>query len=196
MTKLTPSHQRLVRELGLTSTSPRKEPGIAAVLSFVWTGAGHIYNGHVGRGIALVVIYFLSIVFWFLILPIFLTFGLWIWGMIASARESRQINEAIDALVASEKANEEETRARAARAASEAFTSMQFRESLKKLIILREQGVYSMEETEEEVNKCIIALQSKQLETDKANYLVVAAEMRKAGLVSEAQLHSLKALLL
>lgn len=185
-----------MRELSLTSRSPRKEPGVAAILSFLLTGLGHIYNGKIGLGIGLIAIQFITFLFWILVLPIFVSLALWIWGMVASAGDARQINEAIDALIDLEKAEEEEKQSEAERTASAKFSSAQFREALRKLLILREQGVYSEEEADEEVRKCILELQSKDLETDTSNYLVVAAEMRKAGLVSETQLHSLKTLLL
>lgn len=34
-----------------------KNPGIAAVLSFLITGLGQIYNGQIGKGIGFVVVY-------------------------------------------------------------------------------------------------------------------------------------------
>ena len=33
-----------------------KNPGVAAVLSFIFTGLGQIYNGHIGKGLALMFI--------------------------------------------------------------------------------------------------------------------------------------------
>ena len=37
--------------------SLRKEPGIAAVLSFFWCGLGQIYNGQIGKGVLMMVAY-------------------------------------------------------------------------------------------------------------------------------------------
>lgn len=37
-------------------TLVQKNPGTAAILSFLWTGAGQIYNGQIGKGIALMVL--------------------------------------------------------------------------------------------------------------------------------------------
>lgn len=36
---------------------PSKSPGVAAVLSVVWCGLGHIYNGKIGSGIMLMILY-------------------------------------------------------------------------------------------------------------------------------------------
>lgn len=43
-------------------TENKKNPGVAALLSAVWTGAGQIYNGDIGRGIALMALMFVSTV--------------------------------------------------------------------------------------------------------------------------------------
>lgn len=34
-----------------TVMNPPKNPGVAAVLSFFWTGLGQIYNGRIGKGL-------------------------------------------------------------------------------------------------------------------------------------------------
>lgn len=47
-----------------TQTERIKNPGLAALLSFLWTGLGQIYNGQVGKGFLLMV---LDIVNFFLI---------------------------------------------------------------------------------------------------------------------------------
>jgi TM2 domain-containing membrane protein YozV len=47
-----------------TQTERIKNPGLAALLSFIWTGPGQIYNGQVGKGFGLMI---LDIVNFFLI---------------------------------------------------------------------------------------------------------------------------------
>ena len=37
-------------------TIVQKNPGLAAILSFFWTGAGQIYNGQIGKGLAFMVL--------------------------------------------------------------------------------------------------------------------------------------------
>src|ERR1700748_729587 len=47
-----------------------KSPGLAAVLSFFWSGLGQIYNGEISKGILLIV---LAAVSWVLIASVFFT---------------------------------------------------------------------------------------------------------------------------
>jgi hypothetical protein len=87
-----------------------KSSGLAAVLSFFWCGLGHIYLGHFGTGIALMIGY--PVVLWFgfgLMLggalvgvggaaglgSIFLLIALvmWIFGMTKAYRTAERMNE-------------------------------------------------------------------------------------------------------
>lgn len=65
----------------------RRSPGVAAMLSLFFPGAGQLYNGEVGKGITF---FFLSIV---LLLGAF-PFGLipWIWSMVDAHETSRRMN--------------------------------------------------------------------------------------------------------
>ena len=49
-----------VRQRPPPSANHVKNPGIAALASAVWTGAGQIYNGEIGKGIGLMVLMFVS----------------------------------------------------------------------------------------------------------------------------------------
>ena len=44
-----------------------KTPGIAVLLSFLWLGAGHLYAGRTGAGVAFMVTNFFLVLFFFLI---------------------------------------------------------------------------------------------------------------------------------
>lgn len=70
-----------------------KNPGVAAVLSFLFSGLGQIYNGQIGKGLvfigAQVVNAFLTV-----ILIGFVTgFATWVWGMVDAYRSAERINE-------------------------------------------------------------------------------------------------------
>ena len=39
------------------STSPKKSPGVAAVLNFLWSGVGNIYIGQIGGGLIASIVY-------------------------------------------------------------------------------------------------------------------------------------------
>ena len=58
-----------------------KDPGIATVLSFFWTGLGQIYNGQIGKGLLFMVIQVINVLLIFVVIG-FITFPLfWIYGM-------------------------------------------------------------------------------------------------------------------
>lgn len=62
--------------------SKKKSPGVAAVLSLLWTGVGQIYVGEAGRGIIFMIIAFfclLSMLFLigFLLVPIWWIYGIY-----------------------------------------------------------------------------------------------------------------------
>ncbi len=56
---------------------PAKSPGVAVLLTFLWLGAGHLYAGSTGAGIALMLLEFV-------LLPLaFLGVGIVLWVLIA-----------------------------------------------------------------------------------------------------------------
>ena len=58
-----------------------KDPGIATVLSFFWTGLGQIYNGQIGKGLLFILIQAINVLLMFVIIG-FITFPLfWVYGM-------------------------------------------------------------------------------------------------------------------
>lgn len=73
----------------------QKNPGIAAVLSFLFTGLGQIYNGQLGKGIAFLVlgvIFAISIIFLigFILYPVF-----WLYNIYDAYTTAKKINEGI-----------------------------------------------------------------------------------------------------
>ncbi len=69
-----------------------KNPGLAAVLSFFWAGLGQIYNGQIGKGIGLMVIYAISCVLMIVIIGFITTPLLWIYGMWDAYKSAERIN--------------------------------------------------------------------------------------------------------
>jgi len=70
----------------------RKSPGIATVLSFVFSGLGQIYNGQYGKGFLfilgqLISFFLMSVLIGFITSPI-----VWIWGMVDAYRTADRIN--------------------------------------------------------------------------------------------------------
>ena len=69
-----------------------KNPGLAAVLSFFWTGLGQIYNGQIAKGIGLIIIYGVSWLLMLLIIGFITTPLLWIYGMWDAYKSAERIN--------------------------------------------------------------------------------------------------------
>lgn len=69
-----------------------KNPSVATILSFFFMGLGQIYNGQIGKGIAFIVAYIISILLMFAIIGFLTTPVLWIWGMVDANVSANQIN--------------------------------------------------------------------------------------------------------
>lgn len=75
----------------------RKNPGLAAVLSFVVCGLGQIYNGELLRGIVMFVLYVVLFLLFWAIVPNFtigllVPIALWIFGIVDAYRMAEQMN--------------------------------------------------------------------------------------------------------
>ncbi|MGH7948244.1 MAG: zinc ribbon domain-containing protein [Candidatus Binataceae bacterium] len=69
-----------------------KSPGLAAVLSFLWCGLGQIYNGEIGKGVAMLAAYMVSVILIFVVIGLITTPILWIWGMIDAYNTAERLN--------------------------------------------------------------------------------------------------------
>jgi len=72
-----------------------KNPGVATVLSFLWMGAGQIYNGEIAKGVAFIVLYGFSLLLMFVLIGFITTPILWIWGMVDANSSANRINAEI-----------------------------------------------------------------------------------------------------
>lgn len=69
-----------------------RNPGIAAVLSFFWTGVGQIYNGEIVKGIMLILIQMVNVALMFILIG-FITYPIvWIWGMYDAYKVAERMN--------------------------------------------------------------------------------------------------------
>lgn len=60
----------------------QKSPGVAVLLSLLWTGAGQIYCGRAGRGLAFMAAAFVSAVLILMIVGLILLPIVWIWAAV------------------------------------------------------------------------------------------------------------------
>jgi TM2 domain-containing membrane protein YozV len=74
------------------SIQPAKNPGVAAVLSFFFTGLGQIYNGRLAKGLGFMVAGALNIALMFILIG-FVTGPLfWIYNIYDAYRDAERIN--------------------------------------------------------------------------------------------------------
>jgi TM2 domain-containing membrane protein YozV/RNA polymerase subunit RPABC4/transcription elongation factor Spt4 len=74
------------------AAEPLKNPGIAAVLSFLFTGLGQIYNGQIGKGIMFIVIGFVCLISVILVIGILLYPLFWIYNIYDAYKSAEGIN--------------------------------------------------------------------------------------------------------
>jgi TM2 domain-containing membrane protein YozV len=69
-----------------------KNPTVSLIASFFIPGLGTMLNGDVGKGVAILVGYFACLFLFFLILPLLVAVGLWVWGMVDAYQGAQQWN--------------------------------------------------------------------------------------------------------
>ncbi|MFH1587129.1 MAG: hypothetical protein ABID38_04690, partial [Candidatus Diapherotrites archaeon] len=75
------------------SSSEKKSPGLAAVLSFFWSGLGQIYNGEIAKGIILLILYTVSAVLMLFLIGCCTTPIIWIYGIYDAYNSAELINK-------------------------------------------------------------------------------------------------------
>jgi len=70
----------------------RKDPGVAVLCSFFLPGAGQLYNGQVGKGLAFMVATVVNFFLLFIGIGFLTGLATWIWGMIDAHGTAERIN--------------------------------------------------------------------------------------------------------
>jgi TM2 domain-containing membrane protein YozV len=70
----------------------QKNPGLAAVLSFLISGVGQIYNGEIGKGILIIVVQIVNAVLMMLVIGFITWLGVWIWSIYDAYKTAERIN--------------------------------------------------------------------------------------------------------
>lgn len=74
----------------------KKNPGLAAVASFFFSGLGQIYNGEILKGVLLMVIQVFNVLLMFVLVG-FLTYPLvWVYGIWDAYKSAEKFNLAIE----------------------------------------------------------------------------------------------------
>lgn len=67
-----------IRQREPETTTSEKDPGLAAVASFFVPGAGQIYNGQIGKGLAILVVFVVGVI---TVVGLILAIPIWLWGI-------------------------------------------------------------------------------------------------------------------
>lgn len=70
----------------------RKNEGIAAVLSFIFTGLGQIYNGQIGKGIMFIIAGAICVLLMIILIGFLLYFVLWVYNIYDAYNTAKKIN--------------------------------------------------------------------------------------------------------
>ena len=149
-----------------------KDPSLAAILSFIISGSGQIYNGDILKGIMLFISACILGVFF---LPLALIPA--IYGCFDAHSSATKINAAI---VKSERGDEEY------------INSSKFIDKLKKLSSLLKSGIITQEEFSNRKNEMIAEVLSKKLKEDPLEFLELLVPLKQNGVLSDEDISSLK----
>lgn len=74
----------------------QKNPGLAAVLSFLFVGLGQIYNGQIGKGIGLIILGIISAILILAVIGFVLVPLVWIYGIYDAHKTAKKINAGME----------------------------------------------------------------------------------------------------
>ena len=80
-----------VRVAGLAS-SGEKSVLLAAILSFLFPGLGHLYNGLTTKGISFIIAYIVSFILIFILVGLVLVIIVWLWALVDAIKTTEAIN--------------------------------------------------------------------------------------------------------
>ena len=80
-----------VRVAGL-APSEEKSVALAAILSFLFPGLGHIYNGLTKKGVSFIIAYLISCALILILIGIVLVIVVWVWSLIDTIKTTEAIN--------------------------------------------------------------------------------------------------------
>jgi TM2 domain-containing membrane protein YozV len=69
-----------------------KNPGLAAVASFFFSGLGQIYNGEIGKGILFIVIQIINFLLMFVLIGFFTYLATWVYGIYDAYKTAERMN--------------------------------------------------------------------------------------------------------
>jgi TM2 domain-containing membrane protein YozV len=157
----------------------RKDPTLAGVLSFLFSGLGQIYNGDIERGLMIIIAQILQVVAGaFIYVTFFTYFIVWIWNIFDAVNGAKKINQSID--------KEEEQQK------DKAMKVDGFIETLRKNYLLFKEGVLSEEEFKMRKEILLSQLKTKNLDKDLEDFLYLIMPLKKEGILTDEDLKTVK----
>lgn len=165
----------------------KKEPGIAAVLSFFFPGAGHIYCGRVGFGILW---FFLTALGSLLILPGII---MWVAGMVMANNEAKRVNMRVEMqqLRAPQAPQVHQTLGLPANESIRKMSPEAFANRFKKLNDLHLNGIINEDEMRQQKDKIIAELDAAIIDAPH-DLLASFIELKQNGILDIQDIERIK----
>jgi TM2 domain-containing membrane protein YozV len=164
-----------------------KNPAVAAVLSFFISGAGQIYNGDVGKGVAMIVGCILCWLGSALVIPLFLLPVIWICGMIEAHSRATEINASLKKKIETKSAEAINL---------QTVTSSEFVTRIQKASKLRENALLTEDEFENKKKDAISNLLDKKLAGSPEDFLTAIIPLVREKILTEEEIAKIKAAIL
>lgn len=164
-----------------------KTPIVAVILSFIFVGLGQMYAGKIGRGVFLIILFFIFLATSASIITAVLAFILWIWGMVDAAECVRKHNNWLLNIASDKKENEQKQR-------SKEINSNEFVGFIKKNFELHKNGLLNDDEFNSKKAEALTLLSEKEF-VDKAEDLLTAMiPLVKENAITDQEVKKIKEL--
>ncbi len=149
-----------------------KDPALAAILSFIISGSGQIYNGDILKG---VILFVTACILGVLFLPLALIPA--IYGCFDAHSSAKAINANIDKTEVKD---------------SEYINSSEFIDRLKRLNSLLTSEIISQSEFDDRKSIMISEIKMKKLKEDPLEFLALLVPLKQNGILSDEDISHLK----
>ena len=170
-----------------------KSPGVAILLSFIFTGAGQIYAGSIERGAIQLIIYFVLCflafatgIFFIALIPY------WGWGMFDANNVTKTLNSALQATFS----ESQETQDEIEQNAKMHTTSLEFVTQLEKISKLHRAGILDELEFTKRKSDLIVSLMSRGPKEDAEDFLTALITSIERKFLTEAEVLQIKKIVL
>ena len=179
----------------MIANSP-KNPVLALVLSLVLPGAGQIYNGETGKGVAMIVGSVVCLAASALVLPIFIVLGLWIWGMIDANARANELNASAERIASDEVSSRTRKDLEQKDLERRQIQPSYFVSQMEKFAKLRDANMLTDEEFTSRKAALIAELQSKDIVAEAEDFLAALIPLVQRKTISETELLKIKSCVL